>query len=430
MHAIAHSNVIALSAVALSAVAPYSETEDAAPDAAQAEPDAPAETVPAEPVNVTVQRAAVAAALDIVANVADKRNTIPILGNVKLAATSGVMILSATDLDMEISVLVPTESEGEFETTAPAHLLSKLFKAGDSDVAEFRVGEEKAAVAFGRTTYALQTLPAADYPALNAGEFPDRFTMTGKQFWDMLDGTLPSVSTEETRYYLNGIFIHCPEPGGALRFVATDGHRLARMECPAPESVRPGIGGGVAGNYGSPGAILPRQVAALLHKLLKGKRCPDHVTLEISATKFRIAFDNVELVSKLVDGTFPDYQRVIPTGNDKPGVFDSEAFAKAVKAASLISNQRGGSFKLSLADGEAHITVNDPDAGSAVSVMPCGYTSEPMEIGFNPDYVLQLLGDASPDGGPVTGMFSDSGSPTLFTGTREGWLGVLMPKRV
>jgi DNA polymerase III subunit beta len=270
----------------------------------------------------------------------------------------------------------------------------------------------------GRSNFKLQCLPQADFPELSAGSFPHIFRLEAAALKGLIDKTQFAISTEETRYYLNGIYLHAHESGGKLklRAVATDGHRLARAEVTAP-----------AGSEGMPGVIIPRKTVSELHKLVDQ---PDvAVTVELSETKIRFTIGSVVLTSKLIDGTFPDYQRVIPTGNDKHLVIDRESFARAVDRVSTISSERGRAVKLSIADGQVTLAVNNPDSGSATEEIPADYSSDPLEIGFNAKYLLDVAAQLS--GSQANFMLADAGSPTLIhDATDEHALYVLMPMRV
>jgi DNA polymerase-3 subunit beta len=234
----------------------------------------------------------------------------------------------------------------------------------------------------------------------------------------LIEKTQFAISTEETRYYLNGIYLHAIESSGksVLRAVATDGHRLARVETPAP-----------AGCTGMPGVIVPRKAVAEIIKLVDD--AGDEVEVELSPTKIRLTLGAVVLTSKLIDGTFPDYQRVIPTGNDKPLIVDKAEFAAAVDRVSTISSERGRAVKLSLADRRLTLSVTNPDSGSAVEELEVDYDSGPLDIGFNARYLLDIAGQL--DGDTALFKLADPGSPTLVQ-DREGAsaLYVLMPMRV
>ncbi|MGO9135282.1 MAG: DNA polymerase III subunit beta, partial [Methylovirgula sp.] len=270
----------------------------------------------------------------------------------------------------------------------------------------------------GRSRFTLQALPESDFPDLAAGDFSHRFALPAADLKKLIDKTQFAISTEETRYYLNGIFIHTLDVGGhvMLRAVATDGHRLARVEIPAP----PGAGG-------MPGIIIPRKAVSEVQKLIED--LDQEVTIEISPTKARFTLGEVVLTTKLIEGTFPDYTRVIPTGNDKQLVVDRAPFANAVDRVSTISTERGRAVKLAMADGKLTLSVTNPEQGSAVEELEVDYDAAPLEIGFNARYLLDITGQL--DGDTAIFKLADPGSPTLVL-DREGAaaLYVLMPMRV
>ena len=270
----------------------------------------------------------------------------------------------------------------------------------------------------GRSRFTLQALPASDFPDLTSGEFSHRFVLPAAELKRLIENTQFAISTEETRYYLNGIYLHTVDIDGApmLRAVATDGHRLARVETPAPE-----------GSAGIPGIIVPRKAVNEVQKLIED--VSRDVTIEISTAKARFQFGDVVLTTKLIDGTFPDYARVIPTGNDKRLVVDKEPFERAVDRVSTLSSERGRAIKLAIADGKMTLSVNNPDSGSASEEIEADYDSAPIDIGFNARYLLDIVGQLSSDTALI--RLADPGSPTLIQ-DREGApaLYVLMPLRV
>jgi DNA polymerase-3 subunit beta len=270
----------------------------------------------------------------------------------------------------------------------------------------------------GRSRFMLQALPESDFPDLAAGDLPHRFTLSASDLKRLIEKTQFAISTEETRYYLNGIYLHTLDVGGSLmmRAVATDGHRLARVELAAP-----------TGSEGMPGVIVPRKAVAEIVKLVEDGS--ENVTVELSSAKVRLTFDGVVLTSKLIDGTFPDYQRVIPAGNDKILVVERGDFAKAVDRVSTISSERGRAVKLALGDGRLTLTVNNPDSGSATEEIEVDYDSAPIDIGFNARYLLDILHQI--EGDLVEVHLADAAAPTLLReNDKAPALYVLMPMRV
>ena len=370
---------------------------------------------------VTVERAELLKSLSHVHRVVERRNTIPILANVLIKAAKGTLELKATDLDLEVVESVPAETGQAGATTVPAHVLYDIVrKLPDGAQVQLEAGGERGTltVRASRARFSLQTLPEADFPDLAAGEFSHTFKVKGAEFRRLVDKTQFAISTEETRYYLNGIYLHVTEAGGKpmLRAVATDGHRLAQAELEAP-----------AGSQGLPGVIVPRKTVAEIQKLLEDKEA--EVTISLSATKIRVQVGAIVLTSKLIDGTFPDYGRVIPQGNDKTLIVDKDEFAAAVDRVSTVSSERGRAVKLSLGDGKMVLSVTNPDSGSATEELEVDYTAEPLDIGFNSRYLLDITSQLEGDTAEL--KLADPGSPTLVRdSTKTDALYVLMPMRV
>ncbi|HEY6632290.1 MAG TPA: DNA polymerase III subunit beta [Rhizobiaceae bacterium] len=370
---------------------------------------------------VILERSNLLKSLNHVHRVVERRNTIPILSNVLLNASGAILEMKATDLDLEITEATAAKVEGAGATTVPAHLLYDIVrKLPEGAEVMLRTDEDGNAMSVisGRSSFRLQCLPQSDFPELTAGSFSHIFRIDSAALRGLIDKTQFAISTEETRYYLNGIYFHTIEAGGKLklRAVATDGHRLARAEMDAP-----------AGSEGMPGVIIPRKTVSELQKLVD---VPDvAVAAELSETKIRFTIGSVVLTSKLIDGTFPDYQRVIPTGNDKMLIIDRATFASAVDRVSTISSERGRAVKLSISDGQVTLAVNNPDSGSATEELAADYSADPIEIGFNARYLLDV--SAQLTGGDARFMLADAGSPTLIQDTAdENALYVLMPMRV
>lgn len=378
---------------------------------------------------VTVERAQLVKSLTHVHRVVERRNTIPILSNVLLRAEGGELKLKATDLDLEVSEAVPAMVEEPGATTVPAHMIYDIVrKLPDGAQVELATRPDGATldIRSGRSKFALQMLPESDFPDLTAGTFSHRFQLPAADLKRLVDRTWFAISTEETRYYLNGIYFHAVSSGGDLKFraVATDGHRLAQAEMVAPH-----------GCEGMPGVIVPRKTVGEIQKLVDG---PDaEVTVELSDSKIRLTFAGkgedaavgIVLTSKLIDGTFPDYGRVIPQGNDKEMKVDRDDFAAAVDRVSTISSERGRAVKLTVADGRLVLSVTNPDSGSATEELAVEYDDEALDIGFNSRYLLDIASQLETD----TAVFrlADPGSPTLIQDLgSENALYVLMPMRV
>jgi DNA polymerase III subunit beta len=370
---------------------------------------------------VTVERAELLKSLGHVHRVVERRNTIPILGNVLMRAEKSALNLKATDLDLEVIESIAAEVAPGGSTTVPAHMFYEIVRKlpqGSQVVLEASGDRAVMAIRAGRSRFTLQTLPESDFPDLAAGEMSHKFTVGAADFKRLLDKTHFAISTEETRYYLNGVYLHIAGSGktATLRAVATDGHRLAQSELPVP-----------SGANGMPGIIVPRKTVNEVQRLVEGSE--GEVTIEVSAAKIRFTLGDVVLTSKLIDGTFPDYGRVIPAGNDKLLTVDKKDFEAAVDRVSTVSSERGRAVKLSLSAGRLVLSVTNPDSGSATEELEVEYDADPLDIGFNSRYLLDIA--AQLDGEVAVLRLADPGSPTLIQDQdAKGALYVLMPMRV
>ena len=370
---------------------------------------------------VTVERSALLKCLGHVHRVVERRNTIPILANVLIRAENAKLALKATDLDLEVIETIAADVAAPGATTVPAHMIYDIVRKlpeGAQVVLDASGDRGSLAIRAGRAQFSLQTLPESDFPDLAAGEMTHRFTVAAKDLKRLIDKTQFAISTEETRYYLNGIYLHGLNGGNAatLRAVATDGHRLAQVDLPAP-----------SGTAGMPGVIVPRKTVNEVQRLIEDTA--SEITIELSSAKIRFTINGVVLTSKLIDGTFPDYGRVIPTGNDKELEVDKGAFEAAVDRVSTVSSERGRAVKLSLTAGRLMLSVTNPDSGSATEELEAIYESDPLDIGFNSRYLLDIA--AQIEGQAAVLKFADPGSPTLIQDKdAKGALYVLMPMRV
>lgn len=371
---------------------------------------------------LTIERAALLKALNHVQSVVERRNTIPILSNVLLQAQGDTLKLTATDLDIEISESAPAEVERAGATTAPAHYLYDFVrKLPENAPVKLDVpgDDSRLFISAGKSRLHLPVLPSGDFPAMPSDGFDTRFDIHPTDLARLIDKTRFAISTEETRYYLNGIFFHTVVNGGGaptLRSVATDGHRLALADADAPD-----------GAQGMPGVIVPRKTINELKRLLDD--ATDVVEVAVSQQKIRFALDNAVLTSKLIDGSFPEYARVIPKSNSKKLKIDNKIFAEAVDRVATVSAERSRSVRLAIDSDKVTLTVNNPDAGVATEDLPAEYGDDALEIGFNAKYLLDVAGQI--EGESALFELADSGSPTLVRDEAdEKALYVLMPLRV
>ena len=367
---------------------------------------------------LSIERAALMKALGHVQSVVERRNTIPILSNVLIEASEGAIRLMATDLDLQINESVAADVEQPGATTVSAHTLFDIArKLPEGSQVQLTAAEGKMAIVAGRARFNLGTLPRDDFPVIAEGELPVSFELPAETLKQIIDKTRFAISTEETRYYLNGIFWHVADDGQpVLKAAATDGHRLARVTLPRPD-----------GAEGMPDIIIPRKCVAELRKLLD--EIDGSVGVSLSSSKIRFDMGQALLTSKLIDGTFPDYGRVIPQNNDKELIVDKKDFEAAVDRVSTISSERGRAVKLALSAGKLVLSVTNPDSGSATEELEVEYASDPLDIGFNSRYLLDIA--AQIEGEVAVLRLADPGSPTLVQDKdAKGALYVLMPMRV
>jgi DNA polymerase-3 subunit beta len=368
-----------------------------------------------------IERARLLPSLAHIQSVVERRNTIPILSNVLLRAQDGLLSLSATDMDLEIVESAPAEISRPGATTAPAHTLYDIVrKLPDGGHVEFEVNADSGvlSVRCGRSNFRLGCLPIEDFPQMAGSSMPVEFSLGAAELRSLIDRARFAISTEETRYYLNGIYMHAARSGElpVLRAVATDGHRMARVEMPLPD-----------GAADMPGVIIPRKTIGEVRKLLDDASGP--IRISLSDTKLRFAFDHVVLTSKLIDGTFPDTERVIPSGNDKVLEVNPREFASAVDRVATIATEKTRAVKLSIERGSMTVSANSPESGSATEELEVMYNANPLEIGFNSRYLLDITQQI--EGDCCRFSISDAASPTIIRDTTDpSALYVLMPMRV
>ncbi|GBQ84331.1 DNA polymerase III subunit beta [Asaia krungthepensis] len=362
-------------------------------------------------------------ALAHIQSVAEKRNTIPILANVMLSVDSNLLRLTATDMEIAVVEEVAAEGARDGAVTAPASVLYEIVrKLADGSMVELDHGGGDAPLALraGRYATSLNVLPVEDFPSMVAGDLPHEFSIPSAVLRGLVDRTRFAISTEETRYYLNGIYFHVAKDGDTpkLRAVATDGHRLARVETDLP-----------AGAGDMPGVIIPRKTVAELRKLLDEGAGAVQVSLSETRIQFRVGA--VMLTSKLIDGTFPEYERVIPKNNDRFLKVNKQAFADAVARVAAISQERSRPVKLAVQTNLLTLSAISPDQGMAKEELDetsVSYDGPSLEIGFQARYLNDITDQIDVE---AEFAFADSAAPTLVRDTNlPTALYVLMPMRV
>lgn len=369
---------------------------------------------------IRMDRAALLRSLNHVQSAVERRNTIPILANVLMKADGDTLVMTTTDMDLEINESVAATVDTAGATTVPAHTLHDIVrKLPDEDEVVLDLGPDGniMTVTAGRALFRLSCLPVGDFPELSTTDFPTVFSVPANSLRSLIDRTKFAMSTEETRYYLNGIYVHEVEVDGKtlLRSVATDGHRLAQFEMPLPD-----------GAAGMPGVIVPRKAVLELRKLID--EAADTIEISLSESKIRFTFDHVVLTSKLIDGTFPNYEQVIPSGNDKIVEINPKIFSGAIDRVSTISDGKSRAVKLTLNGSTMTLSANSPESGSATEDLEV-HGNDNLEIGFNARYLLDITSQIEGDG--CTLRLSDAASPTIIQDKNDlSALYVLMPLRV
>ncbi len=370
---------------------------------------------------LSIERATLLKALAQAQSVVERRNTIPILANVLIEAEGNQVSFRATDLDIEVVDRAPAMVERAGATTVSAVMLHEIVRKLP-DGALVNLAEDAASgrltIMAGRSTFSLATLPKEDFPVMATSEYSSNFSAKAPDLRRLFDKAKFAISTEETRYYLNGVYMHVSqgEGGKVLRCVATDGHRLARIDAPLPE-----------GADGMPGVIVPRKTVGELRKLLDDDEAT--IAVSVSETKVRFATPAITLTSKVIDGTFPDYTRVIPTGNTRKLEVDASEFAKAVDRVATVSSERSRAVKLSLEEDRLVLSVNSPDSGAAEEELAVAYGDERLEIGFNAKYLLEIASQVDRENAVF--LFNSAADPTLMReGNDTSAVYVVMPMRV
>ncbi|WP_294393453.1 DNA polymerase III subunit beta [uncultured Sphingomonas sp.] len=366
----------------------------------------------------TIERATLMKSLGHVQSVVERRNTIPILSNVLIEAMEGGLRLMATDLDLQVVETIAAAVDTPGATTVSAHTLFDIVrKLPEGSQVQLAAAEGKMQITAGRARFNLQTLPREDFPVIAEGELPTRFDLPAETLKQIIDKTRFAISTEETRYYLNGIFLHVSDDAQpVLKAAATDGHRLARVTVARPD-----------GAEGMPDVIVPRKCVGELRKLLD--EVDGSVEVSLSPTKVRFGLGSAILTSKLIDGTFPDYSRVIPTANDKLLRIDPRSFEEGVDRVATIASEKTRAVKMALERDKITLSVTSPENGTAAEEVPGDYAAQGFEIGFNARYLLDILNQI--DGDLVEVHLADASAPTLIReNDKAPALYVLMPMRV
>ncbi|HSQ82904.1 MAG TPA: DNA polymerase III subunit beta [Casimicrobiaceae bacterium] len=362
-----------------------------------------------------IARDALLKPLQAVSGIVERRQTLPILANVLLEQKDGRLHVTATDLEMQITAVSEFAGKDGQATTVGARKLHDLLRAlPESAQLTVDATGSKMTVRAGHSRFNLQTLAAADYPRINLGsEQLQSLSLPQRDFRSLLKLAEFAMAQQDIRYYLNGMLLVID--AGSLQAVATDGHRLSWASLAVP------------GQYTRQEVILPRKTVLELSKLLEDVEDP--VSIDILSNQVRFRFGNVELVSKVVDGKFPDYNRVIPAGHSKLIELERAGFLSALQRAAILSNEKFRGVRLVLADDQLRIICANSEQEEAEEELPVAYKGEGLDIGFNITYLLDVLSNISSDN--VRIALGDANSSALITiPGRDDYKYVVMPMRI
>lgn len=363
-----------------------------------------------------IERAALLRTLDHLRGVVEKRNTIPILANVLIEASKGAIKMTATDLDIEVSESVEASVLKSGATTVPAHLFHEIVrKLPEGGQVSLEWNEAGAVVKCGRSRFVLACLPREDFPTMDAGDMKTCFSIPAETLATMIAKVKTSMSTEETRYYLNGYLLHVKD--NLLRAISTDGHRLTRYETDVPE-----------GAESLSDIIVPRRTAGEIHRLLGD--ATGGVEFSASDTKIVLVIGNVTIKSKLVDGTYPTYERVIPQGNTNVLDVDVAELASTIERVGVVHSTRSAPIKLALDGMTLTLSARDfQTSAEAVDDVSVEYAGKKMEIAFNHRYLGEFLSQIK--GGGLRVLFGDPATPAILEPKDDpATMYLLMPVRV
>ncbi|MCE3255273.1 MAG: dnaN [Rickettsiaceae bacterium] len=366
-----------------------------------------------------ISKSSILKALSNVNGAVEKRNTIPVLLNVKIEAKNGRLNLTATDMDIVMVSSAEALITKEGGTTVPAQLfydiIRKIPDMADISIALYE-DEGVVKINYGRSKFSLPCLDPSEFPVLSEGEMSVNFNIKSSELIKIIDKTRFAIPSDETRFYLNGMFLHSVVAGNGveLRGIATDGHRLALAS-----STHSSLTSEIAG------VIIPKKTINEIRKIIEGN---EDVAIAFSKAKIRVTSSNSVIISKLIDGEFPEYDRVIPKNNDKIVKVDRKIIFDAVDRVSTIATDKNKSVKLILENNKISLQIKSNDNGNASEEIEVDYQGETIETGFNSRYFLEILGQVAKE--KISINFKDGASPALINAGDNDGLYVIMPIRV
>jgi DNA polymerase-3 subunit beta len=351
-----------------------------------------------------------------VGSVVEKRQTLPILANILFRVDKGLMTLLATDLEVEVRTNIKVEAEEDLEFTLPARKIMDICKAlGDGADINLDVQGDKTVLRSGRGRYTLSTLPAADYPNMEAAVATEKVAIGQQQLKRLLEKTQFAMAQQDVRYYLNGLLLE-GRPG-KLRAVATDGHRLALCDVETGNEADLDIQ-----------AIVPRKAVLELNRLLNtGDGVPD-IELQFSNSHMQVVFPHSSFTTKLIDGRYPDYAKVIPTANTQELQADKGLLKAALTRTAILSNEKFRGVRFKVETGMLYLMAHNPEHEEAEEDMEVDYQGEELTIGFNVSYLLDVLSVL--EGETVHMGLIDATASCVITGENESARYVVMPMRI
>lgn len=315
--------------------------------------------------------------LQQVIGVVERRQTLPILGNVLLKTTDNELSITATDLEIEMVSRIALQNSDMGETTLPARKFIDICKALPTDAElTIKLEGDRAVLRSGKSRFVLSTLPASEFPNIDAFEFNVEFEIPQQQLKRLIDKTHFAMAQQDVRYYLNGLLFEISE--AMIRVVATDGHRLALSDAEVETGVSE-----------VQQVIVPRKAVMELGRLLENSEAP--VTVQLGSNHMRLVTGELSFITKLIDGRFPDYQRVVPQGGDKIVIADRHVIHQALSRASILSNEKYRSVRFTLSSGSLQVMANNPEQEEAEEEIAVDYDGPGLEIGFNASYLLEAL---------------------------------------
>ncbi len=363
-------------------------------------------------------------ALNHIHGIVEVRHTLPILSNIVLSAENNELSLSSTNLDIYCSDKIDSEIVTSGEISVPAITFFEIVKrlpSGSDVILSMADEDTELVLKCGRSKFNLSTLKTEDFPILSDKDLSTNFVISADELSRMIDKTKFAISNEETRYYLNGIFFHKAESNSIkfLRAVATDGHRLAQYDIPLPQ-----------GADDITGIIIPKKTVFELRKVLDD--ADGDVSVSLNENKIKFSFNNLKIISKVIDGTFPDYTKVIPQNNDKKFKTNNSELKNAIDRVSAVAineETKSKAIKLTIENNKLNLSVESQSKGSAKEEIDISYNNEKVDIGFNSRYLLDICNEV--DGEEIDVNLLDSISPAIILDkTDENLFFVLMPMRI